>query len=175
MTIFWDHEEIGSKTLEGADSSFVSDIFSRLYAFYHKKAEEQAICKSKSLCLSLDMAHALHPSFPKKHDPNHQPLLGKGIVIKYNADYKYATSALSSAPIVQLCRENNIAYQQFVARSDMPSGSTVGPIFSRQMGMNTVDIGCPQLSMHAARELIACQDHVDLCMLLAHGLKKFST
>lgn len=172
VAIFWDHEEVGSRSREGAGSPFYSDVLKRICLSYKMEEEECLILKNNSLCLSLDMAHALNPNYPGKHDANHQPLLGKGVVIKYNADQKYASNAVSAAVLVRLCRSLNLPLQTFVSRSDMPCGSTIGPIHAQQTGILTVDLGCPQWSMHSCREVMACQDYMDMCLLLSHLLKE---
>jgi aspartyl aminopeptidase len=118
------------------------------------------------------MAHALNPNHPKKHEPHHTPLLGQGIVIKYNADQKYATNALTAAIVVHAATELNLPYQSYACRSDIPCGSTVGPVVAQSTGIPTVDIGCPQMSMHSIREVMACQDYLDMVRLLSHLLQK---
>ncbi len=172
MAIFWDNEEIGSYTREGAASPFFSDILQRIGYNFKLDVEEILMLKNNALCISVDMAHALNPNYPKKHDPNHQPLLGKGIVLKFNANQKYASNAHSAATIIQACKTLNLAQQSFACRSDISCGSTVGPIVAQETGINTVDIGCPQLSMHSIREVMACQDYVDLCRLLTFLLEE---
>ena len=128
FALFWDNEEIGSHSKEGAGSPFFTHILDRIGYSLKINPEEILMIKNNSLCISIDMAHALNPNYPKKHEPHHSPLLGKGIVLKYNADQKYATNALSAAVIVQACQVLNMAYQSYVSRSDIPCGSTVGPI-----------------------------------------------
>ncbi len=172
MAVFWDNEEVGSATREGASSPFLSDILQHIGYRLKMNVEEMILLKNHSLCVSIDMAHALNPNYPKKQDPQNQPLLGKGIVLKYNANQKYATNALSAATIVQACKALNLPQQSFVSRSDMPCGSTVGPIVAKETGINTVDIGCPQLSMHSIREVMACQDYMDMCRLLTFLLQE---
>lgn len=172
MSVFWDNEEIGSRSDEGADSPFVKDILKRICLSLKESEEDYYILKKNSLCVSVDVAHAFNPNFPKKYDPNHHPLLGKGIVIKHNADKKYASDALSVAAIVKTCKEQNLPYQSYAGRSDMPSGSTVGPIMAHTLGIPTVDIGCAQLSMHSTREVISCQDYMELVHLLTHVLQE---
>ncbi len=172
MGLFWDHEEIGSQTAVGAESPFFSDIFDRISHFYSLDPEEKAIVKNRSLCLSVDVAHALNPNYEKKYDPQHLPLLGKGVVIKSHAGQRYASSAAGTAQVIHLCQQQNIPYQQYVSRSDIPSGSTIGPVFAGATGIETVDIGSAQLAMHATRELISCQDHLDLATLLTHFLEE---
>ncbi len=112
------------------------------------------------------MAHALHPNYTDKHDPQHQPLLGNGVIVKHNAQQRYATDARSSIPVRITGNLKQIPLQKFVSRNDIPCGSTIGPLHASISGMPTVDIGCGQLSMHSSREIMACQDHIWLCRLL---------
>ncbi|HSW86887.1 MAG TPA: M18 family aminopeptidase [Rhabdochlamydiaceae bacterium] len=172
MAVFWDHEEVGSKSLEGAESPFFSEILKRIFHGLKLDKEDLFIFKRQSLCLSVDMAHAVHPNHLKALDPNHGPKLGKGPVIKYNAAQRYASNAFSAAQVIRLCQKLNLNVQSFVNRSDIPSGSTVGPLFAHHDGIATVDIGCPQLSMHSIREVMACQDYFDICRLLTHVLQE---
>lgn len=172
MAVFWDNEEIGSHTREGAASPFLSDMLQHIGFGLKIDPEEMLLLKNNAFCVSVDMAHALNPNYPQKYDPHHQPLLGKGIVLKYNANHKYASNALSAATIIQACKTLNLPHQSFSCRSDLPCGSTVGPIVAQGMGINTVDIGCPQLSMHSIREVMACQDYIDLCRLLTFLLEE---
>lgn len=171
MAFFWDNEEIGSRTKDGAASPFLNDTLKRIAFSLQLDPEELMMMKNRSLCVSIDMVHALNPNYPKKHDEHHAPLLGKGIVLKYNADGKYASNALSAAVIVHAAQVLNLNCQSYVCRSDMPCGSTVGPIIAAETGINTVDIGCPQLSMHSIREAMAAQDYLDLVRLLRHLLQ----
>lgn len=166
MAVFYDHEEIGSRSPEGAASPFLEDVLKRVAKFYKMDEEELLCLERRSLCVSLDVAHGLNPNYANKYDPNHSPLLGKGVVLKYNADLKYATSALSSAHLIQLAEKLDLPLQTFASRNDIPSGSTVGPLIAQGLGIPVVDIGCPLLSMHSSREAIACQDYLDLTTLL---------
>jgi aspartyl aminopeptidase len=171
MAVFWDAEEIGSATAEGASSPFLSAIFSRIAAACKLNDEDLFRLKARALCLSVDVAHGLHPSYPQQHDPAHTPLLGKGVAIKYHAAQRYATNAVTAAEVVRLCQELNLNTQILTVRSDTSCGSTLGPIVAHTLGIATADIGCPLLSMHAPRELIACRDHLDLCQLLTRFLE----
>jgi len=170
--LFWDHEEVGSSTHVGAGSPFFEDIYSRLCEFYKISHEDEIILRRKSTCASVDMCQAYNPNYEKKYDPNHKPLLGRGVTFKYNANMRYITDAKTASGLIQLCDKHSLPYQKFVNRTDNPAGSTVGPIFATSLGIPTADIGIPQLSMHAAREIIACQDHIDLCNLLTHFLQE---
>jgi len=171
MALFWDNEEIGSRTTEGAASPLLSDIIKRIGYSLGMSDEEMIRLKNGSLCISVDVAHAFNPNFPKKYDPKHQPLCGEGVVLKYNADKKYASDAKTAAPIVQACKKLKLRCQSFVCRSDIPCGSTVGPIVAHGLGIPTVDIGVPIFSMHSVREVMACQDHLDMCQLLTYLLQ----
>lgn len=168
MAVFWDHEEIGSESEVGAESRFFPDILERIGLCLNLDREEQILLKNRSLCVSADNAQGFNPIYPQKYDPNHKVFLGKGIAIKYNANLRYVSNAHSSAKVMHLCQKHNIAYQLYVNRSDISSGSTVGPIIAKKLAIETVDIGCPQLSMHASRELMAAKDYLDLCTLLTH-------
>lgn len=172
IMFLWDAEEVGSHSAEGAASSFASDILKRIQCFYGWNEDEWLALKASSLCISADVAHAYNPNYAKKFDPNHQPLPGKGVVIRYNANKKYVTDAKTAAAIVSACHDLKLPYQSYTSRSDMGSGSTIGPIFATQMGLPTVDIGVPLLSMHSIREVMAVEDHLSLCKLLTHLLER---
>ena len=113
------------------------------------------------------MAHAEHPNHTEKHEPNHAPLLGKGIVLKTNSQKRYASDLMSSAKLRLLCEQAVIPLQVFITRNDMPCGSTVGPTVSANLGIPTVDIGEPMLSMHSAREMTAKKDHQGMVALVS--------
>lgn len=118
------------------------------------------------------MAHACHPNFVAKHEPNHAPVLGGGIVLKVNAQKRYASDVFSNAQFKLICEQNNIPYQTFVMRNDMPCGSTVGPAVSANLGIPTVDVGEPMLSMHSIREMTAVKDHESMTQLVSAFLAK---
>lgn len=166
MAIFWNHEEIGSHTEEGASSPFFLDILKRITLSYKQDEEQFIQLKSRSQFTSIDMAHAYHPSYKDKYDKNNSPYLGEGIVIKHNANQRYATQGLTSAHLIKVCQKENIPYQSFASHSDLPCGSTVGALTATRTGIPAVDIGLAQLSMHAAREIVAIKDHHTLCKLL---------
>ncbi|MCB1107290.1 MAG: M18 family aminopeptidase [Chlamydiia bacterium] len=171
MAIFYNHEEIGSETNEGASSPFLDDILKRISLSYHINEEDHLRMKNRSLCISIDMAHAIHPNYIEKYDQDNAPEMGEGVVIKHNANHRYATSGMSGAHITRLCQKLNIPYQTFASESNLPCGSTVGAITAARTGIETVDIGLAQLSMHAARELISAADHLHLCRLLKSSLE----
>jgi aspartyl aminopeptidase len=162
MAVFWDNEEIGSETAQGAGSPFFPQTLERITLSLNMDRESYFRLLSQSLCISIDMAHALHPNHNDKHDPRHAPLLGNGIVLKCNAQQRYASDARSIRPIVEICHAHQLPLQKFVTRSDIPCGTTIGPIHASLTGIPTVDIGCPQLSMHSIREIAAIEDHLTM-------------
>lgn len=163
MAVFWNHEEIGSHSREGAASPFLEEVIKRICLSLKITEEDFLRIKNKSLCLSLDVAHGFHPNFKDRYDPQDHPLLGGGIVIKQNANMLYASTAQSIAQVTHLCQKNKIAYQLSASHSEIRGGSTVGPIASTAMGITTVDIGSALLAMHSTRELISTEDHLTLC------------
>jgi aspartyl aminopeptidase len=164
MAIFWDHEEIGSKTYAGADSLFVNELFERICIHSKMDREDYYRMKSSSLCLSCDVGHAFHPNHADKYDPQNAPLMGKGPAIKFSA--RYATSGATAAPIVNLASKRNIPIQTFASRSDLSSGGTVGTMMGANPGIPTVDLGLTCWAMHSIRETISGQDQIWLFELL---------
>lgn len=160
VACFFNNEEVGSTTREGAGGNFLKSVLDSIVP------NVDALLASNSLALSIDMAHAVHPNFPQKHEQNHAPILGGGIVLKTNSQKRYASDVYSSARFKLLCEQANINCQTFVMRNDMPCGSTVGPTVSAALGIPTVDIGEPMLSMHSIREMTAEKDHADMISLL---------
>ena len=157
--VLYDHEEVGSQSAHGADSTFLRDALERItLAFSGNEPSALSRAVANSFLISADMAHAVHPNYADKHEPGHRPVLGGGPVIKVNAGQSYATDGESYARFAQLCRSVEVAHQTFVTRSDLACGSTIGPITAGVVGMRTVDVGNPLLSMHSIRELAACTD-----------------
>jgi aspartyl aminopeptidase len=172
LMLLWDAEEVGSHSAEGAASSFASDVLKRIQHFYGMNEEEWLCFKASSLCVSADATHAYNPNYAEKYDPNHQLIPGKGVAIKYSSNKKYATDAKTAAAVITACKQLKLPVQSFVSHSDIPMGSTIGPVFASALGIPTVDIGVPLLSMHSIREVMAIQDHLQLCTLLTHLLNK---
>ena len=161
VAAFFNNEEVGSETREGAAGNFLKSVLDEL------AVPAGASSLAGSLALSIDMAHAEHPNFTQKHDQNHAPILGDGIVLKTNSQKRYASDVFSNAQFKMLCRRACVPFQTFVMRNDMPCGSTVGPTVSAMLGIPTVDIGEPMLSMHSIREMTAVKDHEDMIKLLS--------
>jgi len=170
VALFLDHEEVGSNSAQGAASPFFNQIFERIAIQCGLNREELFQLQSKSLCLSVDLGHALHPNYKDRHDPQHTLLMGQGVVLKYNAQQKYASDARTAGQVIALCKKHKIPYQSFVNRGDIACGSTIGPVYAHVTGMATVDIGIPQLSMHSARELVDIKDYSSMVKLLSCSL-----
>lgn len=160
----FDHEEVGSVSAAGADSAVLERWLNQSLKALDGATWADVV--SRSFLLSCDCAHGLHPNYMSKHQAQHQPLLGKGIVIKSNSNQRYATTPLLAQMIRRVGELNQVPLQEFVVRNDCPCGSTIGPLLSAQLGIRTVDVGAPQWAMHSCRES-AHQDDVhalrDLC------------
>lgn len=165
VAAFFNNEEVGSETREGAGSNFLRSVLESSLRDVAGAGDLDSMLAA-SLALSIDMAHAEHPNFVQKHESNHAPVLGGGVVLKMNSQKRYASDVFSNARFKLLCEQNNIPYQTFVMRNDMPCGSTVGPTISASLGIPTVDIGEPMLSMHSIREMTAVKDHESMIRLV---------
>jgi aspartyl aminopeptidase len=157
--VLYDHEEVGSRTAEGAAGPLLAEALERCVAGY-KGGSRQGLPRAlaRSRLVSVDMAHAVHPNHADRHDPGHRPTLGGGPVIKQNANRSYATDARTAGHFEHLCEQAGIAPQHFVARNDIPCGSTIGPITAARLGIPAVDVGSPMLSMHSCREMAGSGD-----------------
>ena len=160
LFVCFDNEEIGSRTRQGADSPFLAHILERIILSLHKNREDFFIALENSFMISADVAHLLHPNYPEKFDLTNKVLPGKGPAIKINSNFSYTTDSDSYSVFAAICQANNIPYQVFVNRSDESGGSTIGPISATQLGIRSLDIGIPILSMHSARELMAKTDFI---------------
>lgn len=159
---FYDHEEVGSDSAQGAGSPFLKDILERLTLESDNPRETFFRSMANSFFISADMAHAVHPNYSEKHDTKHMPILNGGPVIKCNSNQRYATEGVSSAWFEMLCKKAGVPVQKFVVRSDLGCGSTIGPITAANLGIRTVDVGNPMLSMHSIREMAGAKDHSPL-------------
>jgi aspartyl aminopeptidase len=121
---------------------------------------------ASSICISADGAHATHPNWPERHEPDHPVRIDGGPVLKWNADARYGTDSPGAAHLLSIARDIDIPMQTFVSRNDMPCGSTIGPVTAARLGITTVDVGVAQLSMHSARELTGVLDPARFATLL---------
>lgn len=158
----FDNEEVGSSTKQGADSNMLLNLLERICISLGKDREEFFSAIYSSFMISADLAHALHPNLVEKHDPTNKPIMGGGPVIKISANQAYTSDAFSSGVYKNICEKCGVKYQQFVNKSDERGGSTIGPISSTHLDINSVDIGSPILSMHSVRELGSVEDHFNI-------------
>ncbi|MBN2724823.1 MAG: M18 family aminopeptidase [Deltaproteobacteria bacterium] len=165
--VFFESEEIGSRTSGGADGSFLSTVLERIILGLGGTREEYLRILALSFLLSTDMAHAFNPGFSEKYDPDHICTVNGGIVLKLNGNMKYCTTGHSASLIKLLCSRLNIPLQTQINRSDIPSGSTIGPIASSFTGINGADVGNPLLAMHSSREFCGVTDHLDMIRLIS--------
>lgn len=167
-----DNEEVGSGTKQGADSTFLKDTLKRINRCLGRDEEKYLMALASSFMISADNAHAAHPNYGDKTDPTNRPYMNGGIVIKYNANQKYTTDAVSSAIFKALCQEEGVPCQTFANRSDMLGGSTLGNISNSHVALNTVDIGLAQLAMHSPYETAGVKD---TCWLIHMARRFYST
>ncbi|HEY8074897.1 MAG TPA: M18 family aminopeptidase, partial [Labilithrix sp.] len=158
VAALFDHEEVGSESAYGAHSGFLPRALERIALGRGLSREEWHRALAGSLCVSADMAHAVHPNYASRHEERHKPVLCGGPVIKVNAQQRYATSGATAALFRDLCARAEVPVQHYAHRTDLPCGSTIGPIASTLLGIRTVDVGNPMLSMHSARELGGAKD-----------------
>nr|WP_264029782.1 M18 family aminopeptidase [Cellulosimicrobium sp. SH8] len=154
----FDHEEIGSESRSGASGPFLADVLDRIAAGLGATEEERHRQLAASLCVSSDVGHSVHPNYPERHDPANRPLAGGGPILKINANQRYTTDAHGAAAWSRACARAGVPSQEFVSKNTVPCGSTIGPLTATRLGIRTVDVGVPILSMHSARELTAVVD-----------------
>lgn len=159
VACFLDNEEVGSRTIQGADSSFVRDLLGRVCALSGCGTQDFYRALAASFCVSVDVAQAFHPSYADKFDDLYAPVVNGGPAVKANANYRYATDAESEARFRLLCAAAGASCQKYMSRADIAPGTTIGPMGSSLTGIPTVDVGAPLLSMHAIRETAGARDH----------------
>lgn len=162
LLICTDHEEVGSMSAAGAQGPFLRSVLQRLVA----GTEDYSALSDRSLMISVDNAHGLHPNFADRFDANHGPILNQGPVIKVNSSQRYATNSETSGLFRMLAEREQVPVQSFVVRSDMGCGSTIGPITAGTTGIRTLDIGVPTFAMHSIRELAGSLDAHNLARVL---------
>jgi len=157
-----DHEEVGSASTSGAAGSFLENTLKRICPNY----DDYMKMIRTSIMVSADNAHAIHPNYPSKHDQNHSPYINRGVVIKVNANQRYASNSTTISKFMNVANRAGQSYQQFVTRSDMGCGSTIGPITATRLGIETLDVGLPTYAMHSIRELAGTEDAHSLYKIL---------
>ncbi len=167
----FDHEEVGSTSADGAAGVLLGTVLERILSTLGQPRDAWHAAAAASLMLSADMAHATHPNYPDKHEPRHKPSLGGGPVLKSNANLRYATQGPTAAYLRRLARAASVPLQDFVTRTDLGCGSTIGPLTAARLGLAVVDLGAPMLSMHSARECAAADDHAAYASLLTAHLR----
>lgn len=165
----FDNEEVGSRTRQGADSTFLPDVLVRVCEKLGLNEEGYRRLLADSFLISADNAHALHPNHQEKADVTNRPVLNGGIVIKYDGSRRYVTDAYSAAVMKNICAKAKVPYQSYENRSDIVGGSTLGNILTSQVSISMVDIGLAQLAMHSAMETAGAGD---VCCLLK-ALREF--
>ncbi|MDH4076686.1 MAG: M18 family aminopeptidase [Acidimicrobiia bacterium] len=162
MVVLYDHEEIGSESATGASGSWLASVLERVAVAAGLDRAGYLAALARSLVISADGAHATHPNYADKHEPSHHVHLNGGVVLKRNANQRYATDAVSEAELVAVAADAGVPLQYYIHRNDLLCGSTIGPITAARLGVPTVDIGAPQLAMHSCRETagVADLDHL---------------
>jgi aspartyl aminopeptidase len=159
VMVCFDNEEVGSETKQGAGSPFLKDVLKRIAWALNPNRDAFYRAKTTSFGISADNAHAIHPNLPENYDPIAQPVMNGGPVLKYNANQKYTTDAVSASTFEMLCQRAGVPVQKYVNKSDIVGGSTLGSILTSQLDIRMVDVGNAMLAMHSIRELSGVDDH----------------
>ncbi len=162
----FDHEEVGSVSAAGAAGPFLSHTLERIVGESGGGRATFLAALARSICISADGAHATHPNYSDRHEPEHHIALNGGPVVKHNENQRYATDGVGHAAVAAVAERISVPLQHYVNRSDLPCGSTIGPVTSAQLGVRTIDVGVPQLAMHSIRELCGAEDPDSLTRLL---------
>ncbi len=162
----FDHEEVGSESTTGASGPLLEHVLERLALASGADRAQYLAQLASSACISADNAHSVHPNYPERHEAAHRPLVNHGPAIKLNHNQRYATSPDTAALAQQVFEAAGVPWQVFVSRNNMPCGTTIGPLTATRLGIATVDVGVPQLSMHSARELCGTKDPAWLAQAL---------
>ncbi|WP_328905602.1 M18 family aminopeptidase [Streptomyces sp. NBC_00234] len=162
----FDHEEVGSGSETGAQSPLLERVLGRTVTARGGSGEDWSRALSGSFCVSADMAHAVHPNYAERHDPDHRPLPNGGPTVKVNVNQRYATDSTGVAVFTAACERAGAPWQPFVSNNAMPCGTSIGPLTAARLGVTTVDVGVPGLSMHSARELCGAADPGYLAAIL---------
>ncbi len=175
LIYLFDHEEIGSRSDQGADGVLVKDSLERIYATFNEGVVDVGYKAAlrHSLCVSADMAHAIHPNYQQKHQTLHTPMMHKGIVLKTNCNQRYMTDSVNSAILREIANRADVPLQDFIIKQDLPCGSTIGPALASNVGMKVIDIGAPQLAMHSCREICGTTDTLYYHKLFAEFFRSF--
>jgi len=164
----FDHEEVGSESISGAAGPLLEHVLERIALATGATRAQFLAQLAASRCISADNAHSVHPNYPERHEAGHRPMVNEGPAIKLNHNQRYATSPDTAAFAQEVFEAAGVPWQVFVSRNNMPCGTTIGPITATRLGIDTVDVGVPQLSMHSARELCGTKDAPWLATAL-HG------
>jgi|FLOH01.1.fsa_nt_gi aspartyl aminopeptidase len=170
IVALFDNEEIGSQSINGASGSMINSILDRILK--SSNVEEKAQAFAKSFCISADGAHGIHPNYAELYEPHHNVNLNGGPVVKINANHRYASSLTSIAVFKALCQDIDLPVQEYIHRTDLACGSTIGPITEARLGIPVVDVGTAMLGMHSIRETAGSKDQMMMIRVLNHFFKK---
>lgn len=172
---FFDHEEIGSRSMQGADSGLLLQTIRRIWFNLRPESAEEDfhVALARSGFVSVDVAHAQHANYADLHDPGYAPKLNQGLVVKLSSTHRYATQDIGLGRFLDLCQKHDIPHQSYIVRADLTAGSTIGPVVSAQTGIATVDIGIPILAMHSIRETAGMSDQCSMVRALTAFLEEY--